>query len=105
VYTSAIYTNATFAVRRQLVGHWEADFGTRAARADATLFQLAKGRTDGLTGGIIISRPLSHGAVFHISYETWHQLSSGSLPVSADFDRNQVAVVIDYQLKAIPFGR
>jgi hypothetical protein len=105
LYTSVINTNATFGVRRRLVGSWEADLLGGAARADASLFQLANGRTDALTGGIDISRPFSRGSVFRISYNTTHQLSKSTLPIFADFDRNQVAVGIDYQLKAIPFGR
>jgi hypothetical protein len=105
LYTSVIYTNAIFGVRRRLVGDWEADFHGGAAQVDASLFQLANGRTDGLTGGINISRRLSHGSVFHISYNTTHQLSKGTLPISFDFDRNQVAMGFDYQLKAFPSGR
>jgi hypothetical protein len=105
LYTSVIYTNAILGVRRRLVGDWEADFHSGAARVDASLFQLANGRTDGLMGGINISRPLSHGSVFHISYNSTHQLSKGSLPVSATFDRNQVSAGIDYQFKAFPLGR
>jgi hypothetical protein len=105
LYTSVINTNATFGLRRRLVGQWEADLRGGAARADASLFQLANGRTDGLMGGINISRPFSHGSVFHISYDTWHQLSKGSLPISATFDRNQVSAGIDYQFKAFRLGR
>jgi hypothetical protein len=105
LYTSVIYTNATFGVRRRLVGHWEADLHGGAAREDPTLFQFANGRIDGLTGGIDISRPISHGSVFHISYDTWHQLSKGTLPISATFDRNQVSAGIDYQFKAFRLGR
>jgi hypothetical protein len=105
LYTSVIYTNAILGVRRRLVGDWEADFHSSAARADASLFQLANGRTDGLMGGISISRPFSHGSVFHISYDTWHQLSKGTLPVSFNVDRNQVSTGIDYQFKAFRLGR
>jgi len=39
-----------------------------------------------------------------VSYETMHQLSRGA-QVSANFDRNQVTISFDYQLKAIPLGR
>jgi hypothetical protein len=105
LYTSAIYSNATFGIRRRLVGQWEADLRGGAAEVDASLFRLARGRTDGLSGGIALHRPLPHGATFRVSYDTWHQLSKGTLPISSDFDRNQVAVSIDYQLKTIPFGR
>jgi hypothetical protein len=105
LYTLATYTNATLGVRRRLVGHWEADLQGRAARADTSLIQHANARTDALTGGIYINRPFSRGSMFHISYNTAHQLSKGTLPISADFDRNQVAVGIDYQFKTFPLGR
>jgi hypothetical protein len=105
LYTSAIYSDATFGVRRRLVGHWEADLQGDAVRADASLFQRANGRTDALIGRINISRPFLHGSLFHISYTTTHQLSKGILPISADFDRNQVAVGVDYLFKAFPLGR
>jgi hypothetical protein len=105
VYAFAISSNASFAVRRRLIGHWEVDCIAGAARVDASLFRLVNGRTDALTGRINISRPFSHGSVFHISYDTRHQLSKGTLPISADFDRNQVAAGIDYQFKAFSLAR
>ncbi len=105
LYTSVINTNATFGVRRRLVGHWEADLHGGATRADASLIQLANERTDALTGAIDFSRPLRGGSVLHISYDTTHQLSKGNLPVSADFDRNVVTIGFDYRLKAISLGR
>jgi hypothetical protein len=105
LYTSAISTNATLGLRRRLVGHWEVDCRGGAARADTSLFHLANGRTDVLTGRINISRPFSHGSVFHISYDSTHQLSKGTLPISADLDRNQVAAGIDYQFKAFSLAR
>jgi hypothetical protein len=76
-----------------------------AARVDASLFHLGNARTDVLTGRITISRRFMRGSVFHISYDTTHQLSRGTLPIYANFDRNQVAVGIDYQFKAFPLGR
>jgi hypothetical protein len=105
LYASAINATATLGVRRRLVGHWEADFHGGAARMDPSLFQFANGRTDALVGGINFNRPFSHASVFHISYNSMHQLSRGPLPISATFDRNQVAVGIDYQFKAFPIGR
>lgn len=105
LYTSVINNNATFGVRRRLVGRWEANWQGGAARVDASLFQIAHGRTDSLTGGIDFSRPLGGGSVFRISYVTMHQLSSGTLPILADFDRNVVTLSFDYRLKAIPLGR
>ena len=105
LYTSVKSTNATFGVRRRLVGHWEANCQGGAARADTSLLQFASGRTDALTGVFGLDRPLSRGSVFRISYETAHQLSKGALPISANFDRNRVTMGIDYQLKAISLGR
>jgi hypothetical protein len=58
-----------------------------------------------LLGGVVISRPLLHGSAFHVSYSTVHQLSSGTLPIFVNFDRNQIAAGIDYQFKALPLGR
>jgi hypothetical protein len=58
-----------------------------------------------LSGIFGLDRPLSRGSVFRIAYGTTHQLSKGTLPISANFDRNQVTIGIDYQLKAIPLGR
>ena len=105
VYTSTINTNATFGVRRRLVGHWETDLHGGASRSDASLFQNVNGKIDTLVGGIVFSRPLGGGAVFHASYDTIHQLSKGTLPVSASLDRNQVAIGFDYQFKPLPLGR
>ena len=105
LYTSVINTNATFGVRRRLVGRWEASWTGGAAEADTSLLQLGNFKTDSLTGGFTLNRPLRGGSMFHIAYATTHQLSKGTLPVLADFDRNQVTIGIDYQLKAIPLGR
>ena len=105
LYTLVKSTTASFGVRRRLVGRWEANLQGGAARADTSLLQFASGRTDGLTGVFGLNRPLSRGSVFHISYDTAHQLSKGTLPISSTFDRNRVAIGIDYQLKAIPLGR
>jgi hypothetical protein len=58
-----------------------------------------------LTGVFGLERPLSSGATLHVTYETMHQLSKGTLPISADFDRNRVTIGVDYRLKAIPLGR
>jgi len=104
LYTSVTSTNATFGVRRRLVGHWEANLQGGAARADTSLLQFASGRTDALFGVFALERPLSSGATLHVSYETRHQLSKGTMPISASFDRNLVTIGIDYRLKAIPLG-
>jgi hypothetical protein len=105
LYTLVKSTTASFGVRRRLVGRWEASWQGGAARADTSLLQFFSGRTDALTGVFGLDRPLSSGSVFHISYDTTHQLSKGTLPISANFDRNRVTIGIDYQLKAIPLGR
>ena len=104
-YTSAEYTNATLGVRRRLVGRWEADLRGGAAQVDSSLFQVASERISSLTGGIDLNRPLRSGATFHISYDTFHQLNKGTVPFSANFDRNQVTIGFDYQLKPISLGR
>jgi hypothetical protein len=88
-----------------LVGRWEANLQGGAARADTSLLQFTSARTDALTGAFGLDRPLSRGSVFHISYDTAHQLSKGTLPISSNFDRNRVTIGIDYRLKAIPLGR
>jgi hypothetical protein len=105
LYTSTINTYANFGVRRRLVGHWEGNIRGGAAQADASIFRLANGKTDALTGGVDLNRPFAGGSNFHISYDTDHQLSKGTLPISANFDRDQVTIGFDYQLKAIPLGR
>lgn len=105
VYTLVKSTSVDFGVRRQLIGRWEAAMHIGAARANTSLFQLASGTTDALIGGVRLDRPLSGGATLHASYETGHETSSGALPFLADFDRNRVAIGIDYRFKAIPLGR
>ena len=105
LYALVKFTTASLGVRRRLVGRWEANWQGGVARADTSLFQFASGRTDAVTGVFGLNRPLSRGSVFRISYDTTHQLSKGTLPISANFDRNRVTASIDYQLKAIPLGR
>ena len=105
VYTSVIYTHAEVGVRRRLVGQWEAAWHAGAAQADASAFQFAGRRIDGLIGGMKISRPLAHSAKLFIACDTWHQVSKGTLPIYGNFDRNQVTVGIDYQFKPLPLGQ
>jgi len=105
VYTLVKSTSLDFGVRRQLIGRWEAAVHIGAARADTSLLQLASGKTNALIGGVRLDRPLSGGATLHASYETAHETSSGALPFLADFDRNRVAIGVDYRFKAIPLGR
>lgn len=105
LYTSVVNTSATFGVRRRLVGQWEGDLHGSGAVANDSLFQLANERTDSLTGGVEISRPLRNGSAFHISYTTLHQFNKGTLPITANFDRNIVMIGFDYRLKTISLGR
>jgi len=105
LYTSVIKTSASVGLRRRLVGRWEGSWYGGAIRADSSLFQLASGKTDGVMSGVSLSRPVARGSVFRVSYDTVHQLSKGTLPISATFDRNQVSVGFDYRLKAIDLGR
>jgi hypothetical protein len=105
VYTLVKSTFLDLGVRRQLMGRWEAGVHIGVARADTSLFQLASGTTDALIGGVSLDRPLSGGATLHASYETVHETSSGALPFLADFDRNRVAIGVDYRFKALPLGR
>ncbi|MGO8791853.1 MAG: hypothetical protein ACLQVL_31320 [Terriglobia bacterium] len=105
VYTSIVDTHADFGVRRQLVGRWEADLSGGATQGEVSLLPSSYGKLDAVTGGIQFIRPLRGNSRLYISYDTIHQLSKGTLPILADFDRNQVTIGIDYQLKAIPLGR
>jgi DNA-binding transcriptional regulator YdaS (Cro superfamily) len=105
VYTTAISTTASFSVRRRLMGRWEVGSQVGLARDDTSIFQLKNGRTDGLSAGADITRPVGRGSVFHISYFNMHQMSSGALPISYNFSRDQVSVGFDYQFKALPLGR
>jgi hypothetical protein len=105
LYTSVVSTDATLAFRRRLVEHWEIDCHAGAGKQDASLFKLANGTTEGLSGGIRISRLFSAYSEFYISYDTWHQLSKGTLPIFSHFDRNIVQAGVNYQLKALHLGR
>ena len=105
VYTLVKSTSLDLGVRRQLIGRWEAAVQIGAARADTSLLQLASGKTNALIGGVRLDRPLSGGATLHASYETAHETSGGTLPGLASFDRNRVAIGVDYRFKAIPLGR
>ena len=67
--------------------------------------QLASGRTDALTAGIVFSRPLRRGSVFYISYDSTRQVSKGPTPISANMDRNQVTIGFDYRLKTFSLGQ
>jgi len=105
LYTSVISSNITFGVRRKLTGLWEADLRGGAAESDTALFRLANETTKGLTAAIDITRTIHKGSTFHMTYATMHQLSTGTLAVFPNFDRNQFSIGIDYRLKNIPLGR
>lgn len=103
--TYATSTNADIGVRRQVVGRWEARLQVGAARTDALLGEYSGAKLDSLQGNLIVQRPLFQGLTMRLGYEAEHQLSKGSIPLGATFDRNRVTCSIDYQLKAIQFGR
>jgi len=105
-------TMASFGVRQRLVGRWEANWQGGAARAETSLLLCGCWMTEGLFGEFealfgefALVRPLSSGATLHVSYESMHQLSKGTLLIPGTFDRNLVTIGIDYQLKTIPLGR
>jgi hypothetical protein len=106
LYTSVVNDRAVFSARRRLIGSWEGDLHIGAAREDTSLFQFVNGKIDGLIAGVTLNRKLfTQGLVFHVSYDTMHQLSQGPIPLVANFDRNQVAAGFDYQLKSLNLGR
>jgi hypothetical protein len=106
LYSSVVDTRVFFGVRRRLVGLWEARVHADAAREETSLFRFVNGRIEGLIGGVSVSRPLlARGATLRFSYESMHQLNNGVLPSAANFDRNQLAVGFDYQLKGFSLGR
>jgi hypothetical protein len=105
LYTSVISTNARFEVRRRLVGHWEAGLHGSGTKANTSLFKLANEKSDAVSGGADLSRPLRGGSSFHVSYERIQQVSKGTLPIAATFDRDQVTIGFDYTLKNITLGR
>jgi hypothetical protein len=106
LYTSVVNDRAIFSARRRLIGTWEGDLHVGAAREDTSLFQFVNGKIDGVIAGVTVNRKLlTQGLVFHVSYDTMHQLSKGPLPLVANFDRNQVSAGFDYQLKSLNLGR
>jgi hypothetical protein len=104
LYTLVENTTATFGVRRRLVGRWEANLRGGATRIDTSLLQLGSGTAESLLGGIDLVRPFANGTRFHVSYQNIHQLTSGTVPIAANYDRDVVTVGFDFQLKAIPLG-
>jgi len=105
LYTSVITTSANFGVRRQLVGRWEADLHGGAARGDTQLTAAATENTNVVIAGIDFRRPILSGSVLHIAYATMHELNKGTLPVFEGFDRNQVSIGFDFQVKAAALGQ
>jgi len=106
IFTSVVNTNVSFGIRRRLVGRWQASWNGSLAAEDATLLQLGNGKADTASSGVDFTRPLGReGTNFRISYSTIHQITKGNLPSLLNFDRNQVTIAFEYQLKAIPFGR
>jgi len=105
LYASTIDTTASFGVRQRLVKGWEADASGGVAQLDASLFKFGNSRTDGVNGGISITHPVLHRAIFHVSYFRWDQVTHGTLPLTYSLDRDQIAVGIDLQVKSFPIGR
>jgi hypothetical protein len=104
LYTLVENTMATFGLRRRLVGLWEASLRAGATRVDTSLLQLGSGTAESLMAGVDLVRPFSNGTKFHVSYQSIHQLTSGTVPFAARYDRDVVTVGIDFRLKAIPLG-
>jgi hypothetical protein len=106
LYTSVVNSRVILGARQRLFGRWEGNLHVGASRLDTSLFEFVNGRIEGLIGGVSMSRPLlSERTVFHISYDTMHQLSKGPLPFLASYDRNQIAIGFDYQFKGPNLGR
>jgi hypothetical protein len=105
IFTSVVNTNVSFGVRRRLVGRWQANLTGGLAEEDASALQLGNGKADTVSGGVDFVRPIGGGKTnFRISYNTIHQTTKGGLPDLLNFDRNQVTIAFDFQLKAIPVG-
>jgi hypothetical protein len=112
LYALVKSTTASFGVRQRLAGRWEASWQGGVARADTSLLLCDcegirgfSGQFEALFGQVALERPLSRDATLRVSYESMHQLSRGSLPISGTFDRNLVMIGMAYRLKAIPLGR
>lgn len=105
LYTSVINTNVGLGVRRRIVGRWDGNLHCGAYRVNASLFQQGNGATDAINAGIYFTRPLRDRSKLRISYETFHQVSNGNPPIFQTFDRNQVTIGIDFQLKSISLGQ
>lgn len=103
-YTSVMSTNATLGVRRRLGGKWEVDLHAGGSQIDTALL-LTNEKTDAMIGGIDLTHPLRGGSSLHFAYDSIHELSEGSLPVLANFDRNEVTIGFDFTLKTIPLGQ
>ena len=100
-----VNTNVSFGVRRRLVGRWQATLTGGLAEEDASGLQLGNEKADTVSGGLDFTRPIGGGGTnFRISYSTIHQVTEGNLPSLFNFDRNQVTIAFDFQLKAIPIG-
>jgi len=105
LYTSVIDTNGSFGARRRLYGLWEGNVVVGVTRVDASLFQNANGTTNAVTAGVDFSRPIRERSTLHISYDTTHQVSNGIIPIFSNFDRNQITIGFDFQVKAVSLGQ
>ena len=105
LYTSVINTNVGLGVRRHIIGRWDGNLHANAYRVSAALFQQSTGATNAVTAGIDFTRPVRERSKLRISYDCIHQMSSGNLPYFQSFDRNEVTIGIDFQVKAISLGQ
>jgi hypothetical protein len=106
LYATVINNTAMFGARRRLVGLWQTGLRGGVGQVhDLVSQQGADYKTDYLQIGIDFSRPIRNRSDFHISYNTMHEMYQGALPGFNGFDRNQVTVGVDFQLKQIPLGQ
>ena len=50
-------------------------------------------------------RHFARGSELRISFDSTHQVSKGTLPISANFDRDQVTISFEHPLKTIALGQ
>ncbi len=104
LYGQVEYTSAAIGVRRRLVGRWEADLRATSTRINTDEAQLGTGRAEAIVGEFDLARQIARDATFRVSYENYHQVTSGSVPISERYDLNLVTVEIDFRLKSIAIG-
>ncbi len=106
LYATVISNTAMFGARRRLVGLWQTGLHGGVGQVHDLVSQGATNyKTDYLVVGIDFRRPIRNRSDFHISYDTMHEMYKGALPAFYGFDRNQVTVGVDFQLKGISLGQ